>query len=51
VRLSHRLYHSRLAFSGFAHAHVVLGGERFPALAGGLRNALWALGAGTAPPG
>jgi hypothetical protein len=23
----HRLYHFRLAFSGFEHAHVVLGGE------------------------
>jgi hypothetical protein len=33
-----------LAFSGFAHAHVVLGGESFVALAEGLQNALWALG-------
>jgi hypothetical protein len=41
---SHRLYHFRLAFSGFAHAHVVLGGESFVALAEGLQNALWALG-------
>ena len=40
----HRLYHFRLAFSGFAHAHVVLGGESFVALAEGLQNALWALG-------
>ena len=31
----HRLYHFRLPFSGFEHAHVVLGGEK---------NALWALG-------
>jgi hypothetical protein len=23
----HRLYHFRLPFSGFEHAHVVLGGE------------------------
>lgn len=30
--LDHRLYHFRLAFSGFAHAHVVLGGESFVAL-------------------
>src|SRR5271157_1774421 len=37
----HRLYHFRLAFS---HAHVVLGGESFVALAEGLQNALWALG-------
>jgi transposase InsO family protein len=40
----HRLYHFRLAFSGFTHAHVVLGGESFVALAEGLQNALWALG-------
>jgi hypothetical protein len=26
VALAHRLYHFRLAFSGFEHAHVVLGG-------------------------
>ena len=44
VVLVHRLYHFRLAFSGFAHAHVVLGGESFVALAEGLQNALWALG-------
>jgi transposase InsO family protein len=42
--LDHRLYHFRLACSGFEHAHVVLGGERFVALAEGLQNALWALG-------
>ena len=42
--LDHRLYHFRLAFSGFEHAHVVLGGESFTALAEGLQNALWALG-------
>jgi len=41
---AHRLYHFRLAFSGFEHAHVVLGGESFVALAEGLQNALWALG-------
>jgi len=40
----HRLYHFRLVFSGFEHAHVVLGGESFVALAEGLQNALWALG-------
>ncbi len=44
VLLDHRLYHFRLAFSGFEHAHVVLGGESFVALAEGLQNALWALG-------
>src|SRR6266545_3376913 len=42
--LDHRLYHFRLAFSGFEHAHVVLGGESFVALAEGLQNALWTLG-------
>ena len=42
--LEHRLYHFRLAFSGFEHAHVILGGESFVALAEGLQNALWALG-------
>ena len=42
--LAHRLYHFRLAFSGFEHAHVVLGGESFVALAEGLQNALWSLG-------
>jgi hypothetical protein len=42
--LDHRLYHFRLAFSGFEDAHVVLGGESFVALAEGLQNALWALG-------
>ena len=25
--LDHRLYHFRLAYSGFEHAHVVLGGK------------------------
>jgi transposase InsO family protein len=44
VPLAHRLYHFRLAFSGFEHAHVVLGGESFVALAEGLQNALWVLG-------
>ncbi len=33
-----------LAFSGWEHAHVVLGGDSFVALAEGLQNALWALG-------
>jgi transposase InsO family protein len=42
--LPHRLYHFRLAFSGFEHAHVVLGGESFVALAAGLQDALSALG-------
>jgi len=38
--LDHRLYHFRLAYCGFEHAHVVLGGESFVALAEGLQNAL-----------
>ena len=42
--LKHMLYHFRLVFSGFEHAHVVLGGESFVALTEGLQNALWALG-------
>ena len=42
--LEHRLYHFRLAFSGFEDARVVLGGESYVALAEGLQNALWALG-------
>ncbi len=42
--LGHRLYHFRLAYCGFEHAHVVLGGESFVALAEGLQNALWSLG-------
>jgi hypothetical protein len=44
VELDHRLYHYRLACSGFEHAHVILGGESYVALAEGLQNALWALG-------
>src|SRR4051794_12048609 len=44
VGLDHRLYHFRLAYSGFEHAHVVLGGESFVALAEGMQNALWWLG-------
>jgi hypothetical protein len=43
-RLDHRLYHFRLACSGFEHAHVILGGESYVALAEGLQNALWTLG-------
>jgi transposase InsO family protein len=44
VALDHRLYHFRLVWSGFEHAHVILGGESYVALAEGLQNALWALG-------
>ncbi len=42
--LEHRLYHFRLAFSGWSHVQVVLGGESYPALAEGLQDALWRLG-------
>lgn len=42
--LDHRLYHFRMIWSGFEHAHVILGGESYVALAEGLQNALWALG-------
>lgn len=42
--LEHMLYHFRLVCSGFEHAHVVLGGESYVALAVGLQNALWSLG-------
>ena len=44
VPFDHLLYHFCLAFSNWEHAHVVLGGESFVALAEGLQNALWALG-------
>jgi transposase InsO family protein len=44
IVLDHRLYHFRLACSGFEHAHVILGGESYVALAEGLQNALWAVG-------
>jgi hypothetical protein len=44
ARLDHRLYNFRRAYSGFEHAHVILGGENYVALAEGLQNALWALG-------
>jgi len=42
--LAHRLYHFRLAFSGWSHLKVVLGGESYSALAEGLQEALWRLG-------
>jgi len=41
---AHRLYHFRLAFSGYEFAHVILGGESYIALAAGLQQALWSLG-------
>lgn len=42
--LDHLLYHFRLVWSGFEHAHVIRGGESFVALAEGLQNALWSVG-------
>ena len=42
--LAHRLFHFVLAYSGWEHAAVVLGGESFPALAENLQTALWTLG-------
>ena len=41
--LAHRLYHFRLAYSGWEHVRVVLGGESFSAVAEGLQDALWRL--------
>lgn len=43
-RLDHRLYHFRLAYSGWCHVRAVLGGESFPALAEGMTEALERLG-------
>jgi hypothetical protein len=40
---AHRLYHFRLAYSGWEHVRVVLGGESFSAFAEGLQEALWKL--------
>ena len=42
--LDHRLFHFRLAWSGFEHGRVVLGGESFTALSEGLQDALQRLG-------
>lgn len=42
--LDHRLYHFRLAYSGWCYVRVVLGGESYPALAEGLTGALERLG-------
>jgi len=42
--LDHLLYHFRLVWSGFEHAHIISGGESFVALAEGLQNALWSIG-------
>ncbi|MDN5939940.1 MAG: IS21 family transposase [Salinisphaera sp.] len=42
--LAHRLYHLRLAYSGWCHVRVVLGGESYTALAEGLTESLERLG-------
>lgn len=42
--LDHRLYHFRLAYSGWCHVRLVLGGESYTALAEGLTRALERLG-------
>ena len=44
VAFNHRLYHFALAHSGWRYAMVVVGGESFIALSGGLQGALWQLG-------
>ena len=41
---AHRLYQFALAYSGWRHLEVIVGGESWVALSGGLQNALWALG-------
>jgi hypothetical protein len=43
-RFDHRLYHFALVYSGFEHGEIVLGGESYVALAGGLAAALAMLG-------
>lgn len=44
VPFEHRLYQFALAYSGWRHVEVVLGGESWVALSGGVQNALWRLG-------
>lgn len=44
VPFKHLLYQFRLAYSGWRHVHIILGGESYSALADGLQNALQALG-------
>jgi hypothetical protein len=44
VPFEHRLYQFALAYSGWRHVEVVLGGESWVALCGGVQNALWRLG-------
>ncbi len=42
--LTHKLYHFRLAYSGWCDVKVILGGESYTALAEGLQHALAKLG-------
>ena len=42
--MANLLYHFRLPYSGFEYADVVLGGESYAALSGGLQNSVWTLG-------
>lgn len=42
---THLLYHFRMAFSGWCSVKVIYGGESYAALAEGLQDALWRLGA------
>lgn len=42
--LTHNFYHYRLAYSGWEHVEVILGGESFSALAESLQAALWLCG-------
>lgn len=44
VLFSHRLYQFAMAYSGWRHVEVVLGGESFSALSQGMQNAFWTLG-------
>jgi transposase InsO family protein len=44
IPFAHRLYQFALAYCGWRHVEVILGGESWVALSGGLQNALWSLG-------
>ncbi len=42
--IAHLMYHFRMRYSGYEHAHVLLGGESFVGLSTGLQDALEGLG-------
>ncbi|WP_287347485.1 hypothetical protein [Mesorhizobium sp.] len=44
VPFDHSLFHFWLAFSGWQHVKVIVGGESFTALTEGMQEALWQLG-------